>query len=92
MKEELRRLGSALIAIADECKVPAGGALAVDREIFAEKITYSIMNHPLIDVIEEKIDDLPTSGINIIATGPLTEGNLFASIKTKLNIDELHFF
>ena len=92
LKEELRRLGSALIAIADECKVPAGGALAVDREIFAEKITYSIMNHPLIDVIEEKIDDLPTSGINIIATGPLTEGNLFASIKTKLNIDELHFF
>ena len=70
LKEELRRLGSALIAIADECKVPAGGALAVDREIFAEKITYSIMNHPLIDVIEEKIDDLPTSGINIITTVP----------------------
>ncbi|HHX37717.1 MAG TPA: methylenetetrahydrofolate--tRNA-(uracil(54)-C(5))-methyltransferase (FADH(2)-oxidizing) TrmFO, partial [Clostridiaceae bacterium] len=92
LKEELRRLGSVLIEIADRCQVPAGGALAVDRNEFAAAITATIKQHPLIDVREEKVTHLPKKGINIIATGPLTEGDLFSDITTELGIDELHFF
>ena len=82
LKEELRRLDSLLIKIADETKVPAGQALAVDREIFAKKVTEIINKNPLIEVINEEVGDkisikeLSQDGIVIIATGPLTSEKL----------------
>ena len=82
LKEELRRLDSLLIKIADETKVPAGQALAVDREIFAKKVTEIINKNPLIEVINEEVGDkislkdLVEEGLVIIATGPLTSEKL----------------
>lgn len=80
LKAELRMGGSLLLACADQCKVPAGGALAVDREVFAEKITEHIHNHPLITVISQEMTALPLEGTTVIATGPLTEGGLAEEI------------
>lgn len=75
LKEEMRRLNSVVITSADETAVPAGGALAVDRNNFSELITQKIKNHPLITVISEEITKIP-EGITIIATGPLTSETL----------------
>jgi len=75
LKEEMRRLNSVVITSADETAVPAGGALAVDRNNFSELITQKIKNHPLITVISEEITRIP-EGITIIATGPLTSETL----------------
>lgn len=81
LKEEMRRLGSLLMMCADECRVPAGGALAVDRGLFSEKVTEKIKSHPNITVKEEEICKIPDDGINIIATGPLTSEALADDIK-----------
>ena len=72
MKEEMRRLGSLLLRVADECSVPAGGALAVDRNIFSAKVTEAIRSHPNIEVIERELTEIPHDDVVIIATGPLT--------------------
>jgi methylenetetrahydrofolate--tRNA-(uracil-5-)-methyltransferase len=72
LKTELRRLGSLILKCADESKVPAGSALAVDRDVFAQKVTDAIAGHPLIEIVREEMQALPTERPAIIATGPLT--------------------
>ncbi len=83
LKEEMRRLGSLLVPIALETAVPAGGALAVNRDLFSEKATDSILNNPLIEVVREEVSAIPEDGITIVATGPLTSGALAESISEK---------
>lgn len=95
LKEELRRLDSLLIKTADETSVPAGQALAVDRDIFSQKVTELIKNNKLIEVIEEEVidvEDLAKDGIVIIATGPLTSDNLSRSIQKLTGEEDLHFY
>ncbi|NLW12107.1 MAG: methylenetetrahydrofolate--tRNA-(uracil(54)-C(5))-methyltransferase (FADH(2)-oxidizing) TrmFO, partial [Clostridiaceae bacterium] len=92
LKEEMRRLGSLIVSCADQTAVPAGGALAVDREAFSQAVTDKIKNHPLIEIVDRRIDKLPEQGLTIIATGPLTEGDLFTDIQSFLGEDTLHFF
>ncbi|MBQ4039726.1 MAG: methylenetetrahydrofolate--tRNA-(uracil(54)-C(5))-methyltransferase (FADH(2)-oxidizing) TrmFO [Oscillospiraceae bacterium] len=75
LKEEMRRMGSIIMECADKHKVPAGGALAVDRVAFSEEVTERIKNHPLITVVEEEVTDIPEGRV-IIATGPLTSDAL----------------
>lgn len=91
MKEEMRRLGSLLMDCADKCSVPAGGALAVDRDIFSSMVTERIRSHPMIEVIGREVTSLPEDGICVVATGPLTADALAAEIR-KLCGDSLHFF
>lgn len=90
MKEEMRRLGSLIMECADACRVPAGGALAVDREGFTETVTDRIKNHPNITVIYEEMDSIPESPA-IVATGPLTDGALYNAIEEFFGIS-LHFY
>jgi len=90
LKEEMRRLGSLIMSCADETRVPAGGALAVDRQRFAAKVTERIGNHPNITVKTEEADRLPDPPA-IIATGPLTDGALYADIESQLG-KSLHFY
>lgn len=90
LKEEMRRMNSLIMRIADETRVPAGGALAVDRTLFSDKITDAIKNHPNIDLISREITEIPSEPA-VIATGPLTDGALMKSIEALLG-DSLHFF
>ena len=76
IKEEMRLMDSVIIRAADECSVPAGGALAVDRHEFAAKVTEYVKNHPNVTVMNEEITDIP-EGPTIIATGPLTSPPIF---------------
>jgi methylenetetrahydrofolate--tRNA-(uracil-5-)-methyltransferase len=76
LKEEMHRLGSLLVPCAYDCRVPAGGALAVDRTAFAQKVTEKIQNHPLIHIHTEELVHIPKDGIVVIATGPLTSDAL----------------
>lgn len=95
LKEELRNLDSLLIKIADETSVPAGQALAVDRDVFSERVTQEIENNSLIEVIHEEITDineLAKEGIVIIATGPLTSEKLAKQIATMTGEDKLYFY
>ena len=95
LKEELRRLDSLLIKIADETSVPAGQALAVDREIFSEKITKEIEKNENIEVIHEEItniEEIAKEGIVIIATGPLTSEGLVKDIQKITTQDKLYFY
>lgn len=80
LKEEMRRLGSLLMQCADTCRVPAGGALAVDRDAFAECVTEKIRNHQHIHIHHEEIKEIPSDSITVIATGPLTADALAAKI------------
>ncbi len=80
LKEEMARMGSVCVAVARECAVPAGGALAVDRDRFSEEITARITAHPNITVKQGEVTELPTEGITVVATGPLTADTLAASI------------
>ena len=80
LKREMRRLGSLLLSCAEETAVPAGGALAVDREAFARMVTEKITAHPNIERVEKQADSLPDHPYVIVATGPLTEGALAAKI------------
>ena len=80
LKEEMRRLGSLFMEAADAVKVPAGGALAVDRELFSRFITEKIEAHPLITVVREEVTAIPEDGIVIIASGPLTSEPLARAI------------
>jgi methylenetetrahydrofolate--tRNA-(uracil-5-)-methyltransferase len=92
LKEELRTMGSLIMSCADRTKVPAGGALAVDREDFSSLVTESIKKHPLIEIVSEVVSSIPSEGTVIIATGPLTDGELAHSIMSILGNSELHFF
>ena len=93
LKEEMRRLGSLIMQKADEHQVPAGGALAVDRDGFAAAVTEAVKANPLVTVIHEEVTDLERlEGTVIVASGPLTSDALFADIKKLLQADYLHFF
>jgi methylenetetrahydrofolate--tRNA-(uracil-5-)-methyltransferase len=89
---EMRRLGSLIMAAADAHRVPAGSALAVDREGFAASVTERIAAHPNIELVRERIDALPASGATIVATGPLTAIRLAESIGAATGSDALAFF
>jgi methylenetetrahydrofolate--tRNA-(uracil-5-)-methyltransferase len=94
LKEEMRRLDSLIMHCADEYQVPAGGALAVDRDGFAQAITQAIKTNPLVTVKEEEVTqlDFPEEDYVIIATGPLTSPALAASIQKFVHQDYFHFF
>ncbi len=91
LKEEMRRFNSVCMESAELCKVAAGGALAVDRELFSDYITKKVKENNLIEVISESVSEIP-EGIVVIATGPLTDGALADSIKRKCNSEHLSFF
>lgn len=92
LKEEMRQLDSLIMRVADETAVPAGGALAVDRDSFSKKVTQIINELPNVHVHNEEIKDIPKDGINIIATGPLTSDSLATKIKEFCGSESLHFF
>lgn len=90
LKQELRCLGSLIMRCADATSVPAGGALAVDRELFSKAVTEAILSNPNIEVVTEEVTSIP-EGPTVIATGPLTDGRLLTAIEELLG-DSLHFF
>lgn len=93
LKEEMRRLDSLIIRCADATQVPAGGALAVDRDKFSEMITETIKNHPNINVIEEELTQIPKGDIPVVvATGPLTSDALSQDIRTYTKQEGLYFY
>ena len=91
LKQEMRTLGSLLLQCADRCAVPAGGALAVDREQFSAMVTEAIRNDPNIEIIAEEVEDIPTDAVTIIATGPLTHDKLSSAIAGRFG-ESLRFF
>ena len=91
LKEEIRRMGSLLLACAEATCVPAGGALAVDRDAFAESVTERISQHPGIQILRQEIEEIP-SGPTIIASGPLTSPALSASILNFTGREHLYFY
>ncbi|MCF8564744.1 FADH(2)-oxidizing methylenetetrahydrofolate--tRNA-(uracil(54)-C(5))-methyltransferase TrmFO [Alicyclobacillus tolerans] len=92
LKEEMRQLDSIVIRAADEHAVPAGGALAVDRESFSQTVTEVLTSHPLIEVVRSEVDALPQDGLTVVATGPLTSPSLSESIKSFTGDEYLYFF
>ena len=92
LKEELRRGSSLVMRAAEATKVPAGAALAVDRGKFAEFITAEIERHPRIEIVREEAKEIPSDGIWIISTGPLTSDALTASIMRSTGDDQLYFY
>lgn len=92
LKEELRRMDSLIMRCADENQVPAGGALAVDREKFSAQITETLKAHPLVEIIYEEVTAIPENEITIIATGPLTEGAMADYVKQATSQDDLYFY
>ncbi|HWP51592.1 MAG TPA: methylenetetrahydrofolate--tRNA-(uracil(54)-C(5))-methyltransferase (FADH(2)-oxidizing) TrmFO [Clostridia bacterium] len=92
LKAEMRKMGSLILDCADQCAVPAGGALAVDRDIFSALITEKICSHPLIAVVTGEAVAIPDSGEVIVATGPLTSDALSEAIAQKTGIERLSFY
>ncbi|MGN7356001.1 FADH(2)-oxidizing methylenetetrahydrofolate--tRNA-(uracil(54)-C(5))-methyltransferase TrmFO [Paenibacillus sp. SAF-054] len=92
LKEEMRMLDSIILKSADKNAVPAGGALAVDRDGFSGDITNILHNHPLIEVVNEEIQHIPEDGIVVIATGPLTSPSLSAEIKALMGEEYFYFY
>ncbi|AEV68573.1 methylenetetrahydrofolate--tRNA-(uracil(54)-C(5))-methyltransferase (FADH(2)-oxidizing) TrmFO [Acetivibrio clariflavus] len=92
LKEEMRMLDSIIMKCADATRVPAGGALAVDRVGFSQKVTELIKGNPDIELINEEVKQLPQEGITIVATGPLTSESLSKSIMELIGEAYLHFF
>ncbi|MGG3279723.1 FADH(2)-oxidizing methylenetetrahydrofolate--tRNA-(uracil(54)-C(5))-methyltransferase TrmFO [Paenibacillus solani] len=92
LKEEMRMLNSLVIGAADRNAVPAGGALAVDRDGFSGEITETLHQHPLIEVVNEEIQHIPEEGIVVIATGPLTSPALSAQIRELMGEDYFYFY
>lgn len=94
LKEEMRRLGSLIMAAADATRVPAGGALAVDRHGFSDYITQRIEAHPQIHVVRTEVQKVPLSEdmVTIVASGPLTEGALADDIAQRTGGDSLYFY
>ena len=91
LKEEMRLLDSVIIQSADDCAVPAGGALAVDRHEFAAKVTDRVKNHPNVTVINEEVTKIP-EGLTVIATGPLTSEALSEQLQELTGEDYLYFY
>ena len=91
LKEEMRRVNSVIISSADQTAVPAGGALAVDRDDFSELVTKRVKEHPLVTVIEEEITEIP-EGITVIATGPLTSEPLSKAIQAFNGSEGFYFY
>jgi len=92
MKEELRKLDSLVIKIADKAKLPAGSALAVDRELFSKLITEALLENPRIHIYDKEITDIDLDKYTIIATGPLTSDALMVKIQEFLGEDMLYFY
>jgi methylenetetrahydrofolate--tRNA-(uracil-5-)-methyltransferase len=92
LKEEMRRLDSLLMKVADRHSVPAGGALAVDREEFSREVTEILEKHPLISIHREEVKALPANAITVIATGPLTSDDLALDIQKLTGEDALAFY
>jgi methylenetetrahydrofolate--tRNA-(uracil-5-)-methyltransferase len=89
---EMRAMGSLIMRAADEHRVPAGSALAVDRDGFSAAVTARLAAHPHIEIVRERVDALPASGQTIVATGPLTAARLAQSIGAETGADALAFF
>jgi methylenetetrahydrofolate--tRNA-(uracil-5-)-methyltransferase len=92
LHQEMRDLGSLIMQAAEVAKVPAGSALAVDRDVFSETVSKHLESHPNIDIVRERVDAIPADCPVIIATGPLTATNLAESIMAKTGEDRLAFF
>ena len=92
LKDEMRRMNSIIMQAADATQVPAGGALAVDRNAFSAAVTNAIRNHPMITVVEEELTQIPDAENVIIATGPLTSEPLSESIRAYFGEEYLSFF
>ena len=92
LKEEMKRLGSLVIAMAEETRVPAGQALAVDRKRFADHMTHAVESLPGIEIVRDEVTAIPTSGIVIIATGPLTSEALVQAIRELTHTEALSFY
>jgi len=92
LKDELRRLGSLVVACADATAVPAGGALAVDREAFAALVTERVVAHPRVELRRQEVTSIPGEGLVIIATGPLTAPTLADQIATLTGSQHLYFY
>ncbi|MDF2813908.1 MAG: gid [Paenibacillus sp.] len=92
LKEEMRRLNSLILACADKHAVPAGGALAVDRDGFSGEVTSTLKEHPLIEVRNEELRELPLEGITVVATGPLTSPDLAEQLKQLMGEEYLYFY
>jgi methylenetetrahydrofolate--tRNA-(uracil-5-)-methyltransferase len=94
LKEEMRRLGSLIMRAADEARVPAGAALAVDRDVFSARVTEAIASHPLISIRRGEVTSIPSGddGPVIIATGPLTSDALSAEIAALVGAKHLYFY
>ncbi|SDW52001.1 methylenetetrahydrofolate--tRNA-(uracil-5-)-methyltransferase [Marininema mesophilum] len=91
LKEEMRRMDSLILDCADRHAVPAGGALAVDREGFSGSVTERLQNHPLVEVVEDELTEIP-EGITVVATGPLTSESLSEKISQLTGEDHLYFY
>ncbi len=92
LKEEMRRFGSVCMSAAEKCSVAAGGALAVDRDIFSSLITKAVKSHPNITVKNEVVSSLSNNGITVVATGPLTDGGLADAIAEMCDSENLSFY
>ena len=92
LHEELRRLGSIIIRMADQHAVPAGGALAVDRAVFSEQLTTTLATHPLIELRREECRAIPTDGITVLTTGPLTSAALTEDLRQFTGMEYMSFF
>src|SRR5690349_5146507 len=92
LHEEMRRMGSLIMRAADASKLPAGGALAVDRHAFSAAVSQALENHPRVSLAREEITALPEWESTIIATGPLTSASLGAAIGAATGQDQLAFF
>ncbi len=91
LKEEMRRVGSLVMAAADAARVPAGSALAVDRTIFSQYITDTLTKHPHIEICRKEVQELPT-GITIVASGPLTSPALSSQLRNLFGSEYLYFY
>lgn len=92
LKKEMDQMGSLLLACARATQVPAGSALAVDRERFSALVTRRLQNHPRVEIIRDEMTAIPQEGVNIIATGPLTSEKLFQQIAGLGGDDNLYFY
>ncbi len=92
LKEEMRRMGSLVTQVADAVRVPAGSALAVDRALFARRMTEAIESSPLVTVHRREVPSIPDDPLTIVATGPLTTDTLAADIVSFVGRSQLHFF
>jgi methylenetetrahydrofolate--tRNA-(uracil-5-)-methyltransferase len=92
LKEEMRRLNSLIMRVADDVRVPAGSAVAVDRDQFAQRITQALEGHPNVRILREEITEIPTDCVCLIATGPLTSEKLALAIRNLTHSDSLYFF